>query len=142
MNDQNQLCPKCGTELTELKGGLRCCPACGFEGEQKKLEGFAFSRAGRALFWVALLTPATMALASFLVGRASDKLRDTGVGIGLAALLVSFAASIYCGVWLAQRFTKVGTGRVMFGISLVLGLVLVNFIIIFAGCAGNVRIGQ
>ena len=83
-----------------------------------------------------------MALASFLVGRASDKLRDTGVGIGLAALLVSFAASIYCGVWLAQRFTKVGTGRVMFGISLVLGLVLVNFIIIFAGCAGNVRLGQ
>lgn len=50
---------------------------------------------------------------------------------------LQLAASIYCGIWLAQRsFTSFGL-RVLFSLIFVVGIGAVNFIIICAGCTPN-----
>lgn len=134
MNDAPNSCSKCQTPLTELKGGLSCCPSCGFAGEEKKADPEERTRASQKLFWLALVSPATLALLSFLVGNVS---RDAGVMVGMGALVAGLIASAYCGFWIANRFCSRSDARVLVGLALMLVLGAVNFFIICAGCAGN-----
>jgi len=139
MNDQPQVCPKCGGALAHLQDGIASCPACGFEGEAKKPNPKSFTTASKVIFWIALIAPAFLALVSFLLGALSQNLRNAGAEVGFVDLFVGGIASLYCGVWLAWRFCKPGVYRFLAGMWLSVGIAFLNFVLIFAGCAGNLR---
>jgi len=139
MNDQPQVCPKCGGNITQLQGGLAYCSACGFEGEEKKPDPEALSASSKAIFWIALIAPAFLALVSFLLGQLPQDSHNLGFGVGFVDLFVDVIASLYCGWWLARRFCRPGATRVLAGTGMFVGIGILNFIIIFAGCARNVN---
>ena len=122
--------------MTELKGSLWCCPACGFEGEPGKPADPFEKRDTQLQFWVILLLPSVLALVSFVAGGAEN---GTGLIPGVLALLVGFVASIFCGIWLAKRFFGSTGLRFLFGLIFVLGIEFVNFMIVCAGCAGKIK---
>ncbi len=126
--------------MTLLQGGLRCCPKCGFEGDTPKGGPEESRRRSPTLFWILLVTPAFLALLSFLVGRTSDKTRGLGMAIGLIALPIGLASSLYCSIWLARRFGPSGSLNLLMVFFLLFVLAAVNFVIIGAGCAPNFTI--
>lgn len=137
MNEPEKICPKCKDAMTELQGGLWCCPACGFEGEPAKPQDPFERRDTRLGFWILLLLPSALALVSFVAFSVGNPNFDTvAFGFGMMALISGFFATIYCGIWLARRFFSSSASRFWFGLIFILGIGLVNFIIIFAGCAG------
>jgi hypothetical protein len=89
-----------------------------------------------ALFWIALLAPAVLALLSFLC--ASGGPSDFGVTVGLAGAGAGLVSSVYCGIWLARRFVKPGNARVLFALAMVALIGILNLIIVVAGCAANI----
>lgn len=133
MDEPQNICPKCLSARTELKGGLVYCPSCGFEGEVQKPD--PSKRTG--LFWVSLITPAAFALLSFVVGQSSKNLREAGAAIGAVDLLIGLVASIYCGAWLAKRTFASDGLRLLFGFIFAVGIGVVNFFIICVGCGPN-----
>ena len=139
MNDQPQVCPKCGGNTTQLQGGLAYCSACGFEGEEKKPDPEALSATSKIIFWIALIAPAFLALVSFLLAQSSQDLHNAGFSVGFIDLFVDVIASLYCGWWLARRFCKPGPTRALAGVGLFVGITGLNFMLICAGCSGNLR---
>jgi hypothetical protein len=137
MDEPNQRCSKCGAELAQIQGGLMSCPACGLAADQKKPGSFATGTTSRVIFWLSLVSPAALALASFFASRAP--LSSTGAGflIVMAAFGVGAYASIYCGIWLAFRFCKETYTRVLMGLFSIVAIGALNFIIVFAGCVAN-----
>lgn len=133
MNGPIKTCPKCQGALTELKGGLWRCPACGRTFEKANTH---------QRFWILLLLPSALALLSFLIGQIRDEGNNAaqiGMLIGMIDLAVGLGASIYCGVWLAWRFFKSETARVLLGLLFIFGIGFVNFMIICAGCVPNLK---
>src|SRR2546430_1785355 len=96
--------------------------------------------AGAAIYcgiWLA--PPFFLSLVSFSLGEISEKFRDSAGTVGFIGLIVGAPASIFCGVWLACRLWKDGVARYLGAVVLVVIMAVLNFIIIFAGCARNVR---
>jgi hypothetical protein len=141
MSEQTKTCPKCGSEMTALEGGLSCCPKCGFEGDKQKPDTKK-SLASPTLFWLALLAPAMFSLISFTMGQISHGLRNAAVTVGLVGAFVGVITSIYCGYWLACRFSNESVGRFFFGLFFIPAVAAVNLFIILAGCAPNVTLGH
>src|SRR5260370_5644589 len=122
MNDHPQVCPQCGGNTTQLQGGLACCSACGFEGEEKQPDTKALTTASKVTFWIALLAPAFLALISFLLGQLSQDSKGFAAGVGFVDLFACALTSLYCGVWLARRFCKPGVYRFLAGMWLFVGI--------------------
>jgi hypothetical protein len=102
--------------------------------EQRPASDPAPKKTRAGLFWIALLAPAVLSLASFLIGAASN---DAGAMVGLVALFTTCISAGFCSLWLARRFVKPGGGRMLFGFVMAIVIVAVNFIIVVAGCANN-----
>ena len=83
------------------------------------------------------MAPTFLAIISGLCATAGPN--DFGATVGLLALVVGLASSIYCSYWLARRFVKPGGARVMLGIVAFLVIGVINLIVAVAGCARNVR---
>ena len=138
MSEQPKMCEKCGCDMTTLEGGLSCCPKCGFEGDKQRPDTKK-SFSSQTVFWLALLSPATLALISFLMGRISDKMAAAAVMVGFAGVAVCAITSIYCGLWLAFRFSNNSGGRFLIGLFFIPAIAAVNLFIIVAGCASNLN---
>jgi hypothetical protein len=137
MSEQPKTCPKCGSEITALEGGLSCCPKCGFEGDQPKPEAKkSFSSPNK--FWLALLAPAVISLVGCLIGQIPSGL-SAAVIVGIVGAFVGLVNSIYCGYWLACRFSNNSDTRFIFGLLFIPAIAAVNFFIIAAGCAPTVN---
>jgi hypothetical protein len=91
---------------------------------------------GSGLFWIALFAPTVLALISMLC--ASRGPNDFGATVGLIGFGAGLISSVYCGVWLAQRFAKPGAVRFFCGLVAVAVIGIVNLIVVVAGCSGNV----
>ena len=81
-----------------------------------------------------LLAPAFFSLTGFLFGLSENgPMLDVGTAIGFANCVAGLLCSIYCGIWLARRFRRPGE-RVLSALGFILGIGLVNFCIVAAGC--------
>jgi len=92
-------------------------------------------RPGAGLFWPALIAPAAVTLVAFLCGVGGPG--EIAVGISLIGAGLGLISAIYCGTWLARRFIKPGVAQVLFGLTMVVVLGVVNLIIVVAGCAAH-----
>lgn len=139
MNESQNICPKCQTGRTELKGGLVYCPNCGFDGEEKKHVEEVKARSAQNIFWIALTAPAALALLSFLTGKIFVNSPGLAVGIGMVGLVGGLFTSIYCGLWLSRRIPVPEGFQVILGLLFIFGIGFVNFMILCAGCGPNLR---
>lgn len=147
MPSNEPICPRCQGDLTQaIKEGTSFCHQCGAGISENLLpppvSGGRISPRFLPLqkvFWILLLAPCFLSLVSFSLGEISEKFRDSAGTVGFIGLIVGAPASIFCGVWLACRLWKDGVARYLGSVVLVVIMAVLNFIIIFAGCARNVR---
>lgn len=135
MSEPQINCPKCQGELADI-GGVQWCPVCGIQIAPGNKPASVRSK---RLFWILLVSPAALALASFVVGQMSF---DAGIIVGMVALFIGAIGSIYCGCWLAKAACKTSAARFFAGAFFILAISVVNFFLIFAGCAHNVIPGH
>jgi len=95
------------------------------------------TKGSTTLFWILLVAPAVLGLLSFLAGRSGKEHQDIGITLGLTALPVGLAGSLYCSVWLVRRYSSPGSVNLLavFGLLVLLGAV--NLFIVAAGCASS-----
>jgi hypothetical protein len=135
MENQSEICPRCGSELAEPQGGFRRCPACGFEEEPQTAAHKLSGRGSPGLFWVLLVAPAAMSLTGFVTGVSRDTaLHTIGLAICWGAVLLGALSPIYTGIWLARRFIRPGGARVLGGLALIVVIGTINLFIAAAGC--------
>jgi hypothetical protein len=138
MSNQPLICPNCRSDLTQaVSEGAPLCPRCGAPIPADLKPAFLTRKKSARLFWILLFSPAALSLFVFLLGRSSDNLQDTAVGIGLGVSLFSLVASSYCGWWLAVRLGKTQAGRTFSGFVLIPAIIAINGFIVIAGCAPN-----
>lgn len=134
MNSPEKICSKCQAPLTELKGGLWCCPQCGFEGEPAKA---ATTRNEQRNFWIIFFMPWVMALACLLLGSIGGFNSVLGVLMGIGSVVATLYSSVYCGVWLGRHFFVSKIARFAFGTLFIFGIGFVNVTISTVGCSSG-----
>jgi hypothetical protein len=136
MSDTKPICPDCLSDLSRAVGAL--CPKCGAkiasESQMQPLSAkqpWKPSVLSRSLFWLLLVLPAFMVLASSSLAKSE---KNAATNIWFMTIPVGALGAIYCGIWLARRFTTNTTACVFAALVSIFLLGVLNLAVTFVGC--------